>query len=70
MKSTILSLTMLITLLPAAIWADGIPVTIKNYVRAESDVQFKGYAEKAGGHRQDASYARALFRGKPDHNPR
>jgi hypothetical protein len=40
---------MLITLLPAAIWADGIPVTIKNYVRAESDVQFKGYAEKAGG---------------------
>ncbi len=24
-------------------------MTIKNYVRAESDTQFKGYAEKAGG---------------------
>ncbi|MCA9171950.1 MAG: DUF1254 domain-containing protein, partial [Planctomycetales bacterium] len=25
------------------------PVTIQNYIRAESDVQIKGYAEKAGG---------------------
>ncbi|MCA9267612.1 MAG: DUF1254 domain-containing protein [Planctomycetales bacterium] len=25
------------------------PVTIKNYVRAESDVQMRGYAQKAGG---------------------
>ncbi|TWT40623.1 hypothetical protein KOR42_49300 [Thalassoglobus neptunius] len=49
MKPIILALTVLITLSPASIWADGIPVTIKNYIRAESDVQMKGYAQKAGG---------------------
>jgi hypothetical protein len=35
--------------LPATVSAETITVTIKNYVRAESDMQFKGYAEKAGG---------------------
>ena len=49
MKPTTAPLFMLLCVFPAALWADGIPVTIKNYVRAESDVQMKGYAEKAGG---------------------
>jgi len=37
------------TLLPASLQAEKVPVTILNYVRAESDVQMKGYAAKAGG---------------------
>ena len=49
MKTTLLALAALIPLLPASIRAEGVPVTIANYVRAESDVQIKGYAEKAGG---------------------
>lgn len=49
MKSVILILIALTTLWPVSTWADGIPVTIANYIRAESDAQFKAYAEKAGG---------------------
>lgn len=49
MKFKKLVMSILITLLPILAWADAIPVTIKNYVRAESDIQMKGYAEKAGG---------------------
>jgi len=49
MKTTIIALTVLTTLLPTSLRAEGVPVTIKNYVRAESDVQMKGYAAKAGG---------------------
>ena len=45
MKTTLLALAALIPLLPASIRAEGVPVTIANYVRAESDVQIKGYAE-------------------------
>jgi hypothetical protein len=36
-------------ILPTTVIGWNIPVTIKNYVCAESDTQFKGYAEKAGG---------------------
>ncbi|MCA8986628.1 MAG: DUF1254 domain-containing protein [Planctomycetaceae bacterium] len=49
MKTNILVLFVLGSLLPASALAEKVPVTIRNYIRAESDVQFKGYAEKAGG---------------------
>ncbi len=49
MKTTILAVAALAATIPASVFADNIPVTIKNYIRAESDLQFKGYAEKAGG---------------------
>lgn len=49
MKSVILTLAALLPLLPSSLRAEGVPVTIMNYIRAESDVQMKGYAEKAGG---------------------
>jgi hypothetical protein len=49
MKTTILTVAAMAASLPTTVFAEIIPVTIKNYIRAESDVQFKGYAEKAGG---------------------
>jgi hypothetical protein len=49
MKTILLSIATLILVLPDCVLADGIPVTVQNFVRAESDMQFKGYAEKAGG---------------------
>ncbi len=49
MKTTILAVAALAATLPTTVFADNIPVTIRNYIRAESDLQFKGYAEKAGG---------------------
>ena len=49
MKAAISALVTLAAILPNAVFAEAIPVTIMNYIRAESDVQFKGYAEKAGG---------------------
>ncbi|HAJ92084.1 MAG TPA: hypothetical protein DCO71_05630 [Gammaproteobacteria bacterium] len=44
-----LSIIALIIIFPASVLADGVPVTVQNFIRAESDMQFKGYAEKAGG---------------------
>ena len=49
MKKYAILLRTLILLVPLPALAEGIPVTLENYVRAESDEQFKGYAEKAGG---------------------
>ncbi|TWT47772.1 DUF1214 domain-containing protein [Botrimarina hoheduenensis] len=49
MKIAISALVALAAILPNAGLAETIPVTIMNYIRAESDVQFKGYAERAGG---------------------
>ncbi len=49
MKTAISALVTLAAILPNAVFAEAIPVTIMNYIRAESDVQFKGYAAKAGG---------------------
>jgi hypothetical protein len=49
MKTILLSIAALILVLPDCVLADGIPVNVQNFVRAESDMQFKGYAEKAGG---------------------
>jgi hypothetical protein len=49
MKTITLAVAALAATLPTTVFAETIPVTIKNYVRAESDMQFKGYAEKAGG---------------------
>ena len=39
---------LILYLFSAALYA-GEPVNVLNYVRAESDTQFKGYAAKAGG---------------------
>lgn len=49
MTTNIFAVMALVILLPKSGFADKVPVTIKNYIRAESDVQIKGYAEKAGG---------------------
>ena len=49
MKIAISALVSLAAVLPSALLAEAIPVNTMNYIRAESDVQFKGYAEKAGG---------------------
>ena len=49
MKNFALALTAVISLLPVSIHAEQIPVNIENYIRAESDFQFKEYAAKAGG---------------------
>ena len=49
MKKALLTIATLIIVLPDCVVADGIPVNVRNFVRAESDMQFKGYAEKAGG---------------------
>jgi hypothetical protein len=49
MKALFLAVAASAAILPTSLLAETIPVTIKNYVRAESDMQFKGYAEKAGG---------------------
>ena len=49
MKSTFLCFATLVVTLQSASLADTIPVTVHNFIRAESDMQFKGYAEKAGG---------------------
>lgn len=49
MKIAISAVVTLAAFLANAVFAATIPVTIMNYIRTESDVQFKGYAEKAGG---------------------
>ncbi len=49
MKKYAIILKALIFLVPVPVLAEGIPVTLDNYIRAESDEQFKGYAAKAGG---------------------
>lgn len=49
MKTAISALAILAAFLPNALLAEPILVTAMNYIRAESDVQFKGYAAKAGG---------------------
>ena len=49
MKTILLFVATLIMVLPNCVHADGIPVTVRNFVRAESDMQLKGYAKKAGG---------------------
>ncbi|MCA9174372.1 MAG: DUF1214 domain-containing protein, partial [Planctomycetales bacterium] len=49
MKTTLLALFGVVAILPTCVSAETVTVTIKNYIRAESDVQIKGYAEKAGG---------------------
>lgn len=49
MKTLILAVVVLAASVPPCVLAEKVPVTIRNYVRAESDFQFKGYAEKAGG---------------------
>jgi hypothetical protein len=49
MKIAISVLVTLAAILPNVLLAEAIPVNIKNYIRAESDLQLKGYAEKAGG---------------------
>lgn len=49
MKSALLALVSLAAILPNAGLAQTTQVNVLNYIRAESDVQFKGYAEKAGG---------------------
>jgi hypothetical protein len=49
MKISILLAAVLVSFLPHSGFGQKVPVNITNYVRAESDVQFKGYAEKAGG---------------------
>jgi hypothetical protein len=49
MKTIPLALATLLSLSPLSVYADKIPVTIENYTRAESDLQFSGYAAKAGG---------------------
>ena len=41
--------TVLILCLMSTVTFGGEPVNVLNYVRAESDMQFKGYAGKAGG---------------------
>ena len=48
MKTT-LSIFALTIIFSASVRADGVPVTVHNFIRAESDMQFKGYAKKAGG---------------------
>jgi len=48
MNITRFSSALILCLVSAALHA-GIPVNVLNYVRAESDMQFKGYAAKAGG---------------------
>jgi|TARA_B110000285_G_scaffold70399_1_gene81034 hypothetical protein len=49
MKTIPLALATLLSLSLLSVYADKIPVTIENYTRAESDLQFSGYAAKAGG---------------------
>jgi hypothetical protein len=49
MKTILLAMVASAATLTTTVFAETIPVTIKNYVRAESDMQFKGYSEKAGG---------------------
>ncbi|KRP35929.1 MAG: hypothetical protein ABS34_09610 [Opitutaceae bacterium BACL24 MAG-120322-bin51] len=49
MKPIPLALATLLSLSLLSVYADKIPVTIENYTRAESDLQFSGYAAKAGG---------------------
>lgn len=49
MKTHILLVAALVIVLPQSGFGQGVPVNVTNYIRAESDVQFKGYAEKAGG---------------------
>ena len=49
MKTNIVAVVAFVILLPQSGFAQKVPVNIKNYIRAESDVQIKGYAEKAGG---------------------
>ena len=48
MKASSILVALVIYLVSAALFA-GEPVNVLNYVRAESDMQFKGYAAKAGG---------------------
>ncbi len=49
MKNISIAMITVIFLLPFSIHAETVPVTMENYVRAESDFQFKEYAAKAGG---------------------
>jgi hypothetical protein len=49
MNATIRIMVALAAILPTSVQSNPIPVTIMNYIRAESDVQFNAYAEKAGG---------------------
>ncbi len=49
MKTAVPVLVSLLVIPFTSVLAQKVPVTVKNYIRAESDVQFKGYAEKAGG---------------------
>lgn len=49
MKTPTLFLAAFGSLFQSPLQAEGVPVTILNYIRAESDVQIKGYAKKAGG---------------------
>ena len=49
MKTPILVLTTFIVLQAQVAVAQTVPVNITNYIRAESDFQFRGYVEKAGG---------------------
>ena len=46
---TALWIVALTIIFSVSVRADGIPVTVHNFIRAESDMQFKGYAKKAGG---------------------
>lgn len=48
MTTARLAITLILCLISTALHA-GEPVNVLNYVRAESDMQFKGYAAKAGG---------------------
>lgn len=49
MKTAFSALVCLAAVFPSALLAEAIPVNTMNYIRAESDAQFKGYAAKAGG---------------------
>lgn len=49
MKTNILAMAALVAILSTPIMAEDIPVTVHTFIRAESDMQLKGYAKKAGG---------------------
>jgi len=49
MKTTTKIIAALSLVLSTSVFAESVPVTIMNYIRAESDAQFMGYAAKAGG---------------------
>jgi hypothetical protein len=48
MATVRLATALILCLISTALYA-GVPVNVLNFVRAESDMQFKGYAAKAGG---------------------